>query len=229
MQRPDLVIFDFDGVLVDSETISARMLVDALAAYEVTIDAAFVARHFLGRSYPVVLQRIREDFAVALPPGFEAEYRARLLAAFRRDLRAMAGAAAAVAALPVPSWIATSSSPQRVAESLRITGLAPLFEGRVTTVSDVARGKPAPDLFLHAARLAGAAPKRCLVIEDSAPGLIAAAAAGMPAWHFTGGTHFAEGVPELPAGACPLRRIASFGEFCDAFAALPPAAERSAP
>ncbi|MHA6343950.1 HAD family hydrolase [Roseivivax sp. CAU 1761] len=219
-QTPDLVIFDFDGVLVDSETISARMLVAALADYGVAIDEPYVARHFLGRSYPVVLARIREEFAVALPEGFEAEYRAALLAAFRRELRAMPGAAEALERLALPCCIATSSSPARVAETLEISGLARFFSGRVTTASEVAQGKPAPDLFLLAAARAGVAPERCLVIEDSGPGLLAAAAAGMPAWHFTGGSHFAAGLPPLPAGARPERRIASFAEFCDAVASF---------
>ena len=86
MPEIQLVIFDFDGVVVDSEVISARMLVAELAEYGVSIDLPYVAQHFLGRSYPVVLEQIRREFTITLPQGFEADYRARLVAAFRDGL-----------------------------------------------------------------------------------------------------------------------------------------------
>jgi HAD superfamily hydrolase (TIGR01509 family) len=189
MRRIDLVIFDCDGVLIDSEVISARMLIDELAGYGVQMDMAFVSRHFLGRSYPVVLREVRERWGVALPARFEADYRARLLAAFQTGLRVMPGAVAAIAVLDRPHCLATSSSPERLRRSLEITGLAPLFEGRCFTASEVANGKPAPDLFLHAAARMGADPARCLVIEDSVTGVRAGLAAGMEVWRFVGGTH----------------------------------------
>ncbi|WP_102223747.1 HAD family hydrolase [Acidimangrovimonas sediminis] len=187
----DLVIFDCDGVLIDSEVISARMLIAELAAHGVTIDMAHVARHFLGRSYPVVLQNVRETFGIDLPASFEADYRARLLAAFDRDLKVMPGVSEVIDGLRVPYCAATSSSPPRARHSLMLTGLAARFEGRIFTASEVARGKPAPDLFLHAAARMGVAPARCLVIEDSLMGLRAARAAAMPVVHFTGGSHMA--------------------------------------
>jgi hypothetical protein len=99
MGRTELVIFDCDGVLIDSEVISARMLIAELAGYGVDMDMAFVSRHFLGRSYPVVLKEVRERWGIALPERFEADYRARLLAAFERDLTVMPGAVQAIAAL----------------------------------------------------------------------------------------------------------------------------------
>jgi beta-phosphoglucomutase-like phosphatase (HAD superfamily) len=89
----DLVIFDCDGVLIDSEVISARMLIAELAGHGVAIDMPYVARHFLGRSYPVVLQNVRDSFGIDLPYSFEVDYRARLLAAFEADLRVMPGIA----------------------------------------------------------------------------------------------------------------------------------------
>jgi HAD superfamily hydrolase (TIGR01509 family) len=189
MRRIDLVIFDCDGVLIDSEVISARMLIAELAGYGVDMDMAFVSRHFLGRSYPVVLKEVRERWGLDLPARFEADYRARLLAAFETGLRVMPGVVGAITALDRPCCLATSSSPERLRRSLEITGLAPLFAGRCFTASEVANGKPAPDLFLHAAARMGADPAACLVVEDSLNGVRAGLAAGMEVWRFTGGTH----------------------------------------
>ncbi len=121
--RPDLIIFDCDGVLIDSEIISARMLVAALADRGVTIDLAYVARHFLGRSYPVVMQTIRQDFGLDLPPAFEEDYRERLLEGFRQSLQIMPGVRDVLERLDVPFCVATSSSPRRVQTSLSLVGL----------------------------------------------------------------------------------------------------------
>lgn len=210
--RPDLIIFDCDGVLIDSEIISARMLIEALADRGVTIDLAYVARHFLGRSYPVVMQTIRQDFGLDLPPAFEDDYRERLLEGFRRDLTIMPGVRAVLDRLAVPFCVATSSSPRRAQMSLSLVGLWDTVQDRTFTASEVARGKPAPDLFLHAAARMGADPARCLVIEDSLTGLIAARAAGMTVWRFTGGSHMEQPLPEEPPEARPHARFASFAE-----------------
>jgi HAD superfamily hydrolase (TIGR01509 family) len=185
----DLVIFDCDGVLIDSEVISATMLIAELKTYGVEITLEFVSRNFLGRSYPTVMNEIRKTFGVALPDQFEADYRARLLAAFSRDLRVMPGVRHVIDGLGVPFCLATSSSPERVAQSLALTGMTDLFGDRAYTASRVARGKPAPDLFLFAADQMGISPQRCLVIEDSLTGIRAARAAGMEVWRFTGGSH----------------------------------------
>lgn len=186
---PGLLIFDCDGVVIDSEVISARMLIAELEGHGVRIDLDFVARHFLGRSYPTVLAEVRRTFGIALPDRFEADYRARLLDAFARGLAEMPGVRAVLAALDRPYCLATSSSPERVARSLSLTDLGRFFEGRVFTASRVARGKPAPDLFLLAAAEMGADPADCLVIEDSLTGVRAGLAAGMEVWRFTGGSH----------------------------------------
>ena len=187
----DLVIFDCDGVLIDSEIISAQMLIDELALLGVNIDLAYVARNFLGRSYPTVMETIRQEFQLTLPPEFEEQYRARLLTSFERDLKIMPDVAGVVAALKIPFCIATSSSPIRAAKSLQLVGLGHLAGPQLFTASMVRKGKPAPDLFLHAAAQMGADPARCLVIEDSLTGIRAARAAGMTVWRFTGGSHLA--------------------------------------
>ncbi len=209
----DLIIFDCDGVLIDSEVISARMLIAELKGYGVAMDMAFVSRNFLGRSYPVVLKEVRERWGVALPDRFEADYRARLLSAFERELTVMPGAVEVIGALGLPYCLATSSSPERLARSLDLTGLAPLFEGVSFTASEVARGKPAPDLFLHAARRMGAAPSSCLVIEDSLNGLRAGLAAGMEVWRFTGGSHLAGLDLTPPDDAVPHATIAALPDL----------------
>jgi HAD superfamily hydrolase (TIGR01509 family) len=209
----DLVIFDCDGVLIDSEVISARMLITELADYGVSIGLPYVTRHFLGRSYPTVLREVRETFGVTLPDRFEADYRARLLAAFVTDLHVMPGVAAVIASLQVPYCLATSSSPERLAHSLALTHLADLFTGRCFTASMVARGKPAPDLFLHAAQTMGVPPARCLVIEDSETGVRAGLAAGMQVWRFTGGSHLAGLDLTPPPGATPHLTFGHFDDF----------------
>jgi HAD superfamily hydrolase (TIGR01509 family) len=210
---PDLIIFDCDGVLIDSEIISARMLIASLADLGVQIDLPYVSRHFLGRSYPVVMQTIRQDFGLNLPPGFEEDYRDRLLEGFRNSLTIIPHVREVLETLG-PRWcVATSSSPRRVEMSLTLVGLWPLVQGRVFTASQVARGKPAPDLFLHAATRMGADPAKTLVIEDSLTGLQAARAAGMTAWRFTGGSHMPSDLPVEPPEAQPHQRFASFADF----------------
>jgi HAD superfamily hydrolase (TIGR01509 family) len=213
MKRCDLVIFDCDGVVIDSEVISARMLIAELALYGVNVDRAYVARHFLGRSYPIVLTQIRADFGIELPDGFEADYRARLLRAFDTELKIMPGFREVLDRLAVPYCLATSSSPARLARSLGIVGLDIAFEGRTTTASEVSYGKPAPDLFLLSAERMGARPENCLVVEDSYPGVRAGLNAGMEVWRFTGGSHLAGlDLPSDPA-ARPHLEFASFSDF----------------
>ncbi len=184
-----LVIFDCDGVLVDSEPISAVVLISELARLGIAITPDYVRDNCLGRSFPTVARGIREAFAVALPEDFEQRYRNSLLDRFATELRPTAGVAALLARLRPAKCVATSSSPQRAARSLDIAGLAPVFGPDVFTASQVARGKPAPDLFLFAAERMRVDPSRTLVIEDSRPGVEAAQAAGMHVLVYTGGGH----------------------------------------
>lgn len=221
MTAPQLLIFDCDGVLIDSEVISARQLIEELKGYGVEMDMAFVSRHFLGRSYPVVLKEVRERWGVQLPDRFESDYRARLLAAFERDLKVMPDVADTIRALAIPYCLATSSSPERLRRSLEITGLSAFFQGRAFTASEVARGKPAPDLFLHAAARMGAEPPACIVLEDSLNGVRAGLAAGMRVWRFTGGSHMKgldltppdDAIPEASYDGFPALRAAHPGLF----------------
>ena len=164
-----LLILDCDGVLIDSEIISARMLVEELAGRGVKIDLAYVARHFLGRSYPTVMEEIRRSFGIDLPPEFEAQYRDRLLAAFERELQIMPGVREMLDRLDLPVCVATSSSPRRVEMSLRLVGLWDRLGPVTFTAQEVTRGKPAPDLFLHAAALKFTHPGTGEVMRVEAP------------------------------------------------------------
>lgn len=192
---PELIIFDCDGVLIDSEVISGRVLIDALASVGVQVDIAYVQTHFLGRSWAKVAAEIRNSHGFLAGADFEEKYRIELLARFESELVQTAGIETLLLKLAIPACVATSSSPKRALRSLDLVGLLPHFEGRMFTASEVARGKPAPDLFLHAARHMQADPARCLVIEDSLPGIEAAQSAGMQVLRFTGGSHF-EGMSE---------------------------------
>ena len=214
----DLVIFDCDGVLIDSEIISARMLVAALADLGVRIDMAYVAQHFLGRSYPTVMAQIRREFGLDLPAEFEDAYRSRLMAAFEQGLTVMPDVSQVLQDLALPWCVATSSSPKRAARSLQIVQLDRLVGDGLYTASMVARGKPAPDLFLHAAQQRGVAPNRCLVIEDSLNGVRAGIAAGMQVWRFTGGSHLAGQSLDAPEDA---RATLHFDRFADFFTLSP--------
>ncbi|MEM6464272.1 MAG: HAD family hydrolase [Pseudomonadota bacterium] len=214
-QSPGLVIFDCDGVLIDSEIISATILMELLAHYGLTVDLQHVQRHFLGRSFPTVAASIRTSFDLDLPATFESDYRRMLLLCFEKELQPSAGILDVLETLQTPFCVATSSSPERVKRSLKIVGLDRFFEGNTYTASQVARGKPAPDLFLHVAETEGCAPHRCLVIEDSLPGIEAARSAGMRVLQYVGGSHFKDTQQsmERPSGADGV--FDSWDRFCD--------------
>jgi len=183
--RFDLVIFDNDGVLVDSEEHANRVLalVLAEAGYSLGLTPEESQAEFLGLSLPAICGRIEARLGTALPPGFAPHYEARLMEAFV-DLAAVPGVERALDAITLPTCVASSGSHARIRRALTVTGLLPRFEGRIFSAQDVTRGKPAPDLFLHAARALGVAPHRCAVIEDSPRGVEAANNAGMIAFGF---------------------------------------------
>jgi HAD superfamily hydrolase (TIGR01509 family) len=212
VQDFNLVIFDCDGVLVDSEMLSAGVLMAMMAETGLPITPEIFRADFLGRSFASAAARAEERFGRPLPPGFQAHYRKRLLAKMEDELMAMPGVLDLLGALNCQYCLATSSSPERLKLSLAVTGLATFFEGRSFTASDVERGKPAPDLFLYGARQMAALPSKCIVVEDSEMGLRAARAAGMAAWHFTGGAHVKAGY-RLPEDVVPDLSIASMDEL----------------
>ncbi len=213
------VIFDCDGVLVDSEMLSASVLMTMMDEIGLPITEDILREDFLGRSFANAAARAELRFGRPMPEGFQLRYRDRLLARMRQGLKPMPGVAAVLENMTAPYCLATSSSPQRLAVSLEVTGLASYFAGRCSTASEVAHGKPEPDLFFHAAGKMAALPEHCLVLEDSEMGLRAARAAGMTAWRFTGGAHIRPG-DTLPEDATPHRNIASMAELQSAFSEL---------
>ena len=184
-----LVIFDCDGVLVDSEVLAHETLVEMLTdlGHPISIDEAY--RTFAGRSLKDTLSLIERLTGRAVPPETGAHYRERLFARFRIALKPVPGVGEAIAALPYRRCVASSSAPDRLDLALAVTGLAPLFDGRVFSATQVARGKPAPDLFLFAARAMDAEPVHCIVIEDSPLGVEAGLGAGMQVIGFAGAAH----------------------------------------
>lgn len=186
-----LIIFDCDGVLVDSEPISIEVLVDALSAAGMPIDSEMVHRRFLGRSLGAVISTARDEYGLDINEAFLSAMRASLYDRFRAELEPMAGIAEAVEGLSRLNmdWcVASSSQKERIELSLTVTGLIDKFPN-IYSATMVERGKPAPDLFLYAAREMGHDPSRCIVIEDSPAGVEAAKAAGMTVFAFTGGGH----------------------------------------
>jgi HAD superfamily hydrolase (TIGR01509 family) len=210
-----LVIFDCDGVLIDSEIISTSVLVEQLARHGIAIEMSHVLEHFIGHPYAIVAGKIAAIAGAPLPASFEGTYRAELVRRFEAELRPMPGILDVLDRLAVPYCAATSSSPERAQQSLRAAGLAEQFSERLYTVSMVPRPKPAPDLFLHAAAAMGADPKDCIVVEDSDLGIQAAHAAGMQAWQFTGGSHYAASHRLPSSDAKPDRSFRDMTEFFD--------------
>lgn len=187
---PALVIFDCDGVLIDSEPISLATLTRGLNEIGLAIDLEAVRTRFAGTSMTSIMERVAREDGIEAPAGFVERVKAQTLDAFAAELKAMAGIAEALGLLHLPFCVASSSDPVRLRHSLGLTGLLPLFHGHVFSSAQVARGKPFPDLFLFAAERMGTAPEHCLVIEDSVPGVQAARAAGMRVVGFTGGGHW---------------------------------------
>jgi HAD superfamily hydrolase (TIGR01509 family) len=215
-----LVIFDCDGVLVDSELLSCGCLSEVLAGYGIDLGVDEALRLFVGRSVAAV----REYFGARgkpLPDAFPAELKARVHAAFAASLLPIEGVGTVLQRLRLPICVASSSDLDRISLSLGITGLSGYFTGRLYSSQMVKRGKPAPDLFLHAAKAMGVDPGRTLVIEDSVSGVTAAKAAGMTVWGFTGGAHYAsrDGRAILQAAGAD-RVFARMSEFCDGWDAI---------
>lgn len=188
-RRPGLVVFDNDGVLVDSEPIANGVLAGILTGYGIPTTTDEAIRDYMGGSMARVRDLNRARHRRELPDDFEDVYHERVFAAFRTDLAPVAGVAElidALAAEGVPYCVASSGTHERIRLTLTTTGLRPRFpDAALFSSQDVPRGKPAPDLFLLAAAKMGVAPKDCVVVEDSPLGVEAAAAAGMRVYGYT--------------------------------------------
>jgi HAD superfamily hydrolase (TIGR01509 family) len=188
--RPDLVVFDCDGVLVDTERLTVEIEARVLGELGWPMTPAEVVDRWMGRSSQAQLAELTEHLGAARAREFDALTTAELHEAFDRELTSVEGVEPLVDALHatgVATCVASSGSHDRMRRTLGLTGLHDRFVGRIFSASEVEHGKPAPDLFLHAARAMGADPLRCAVVEDSVHGVRAGVAAGMTVYGFAGG------------------------------------------
>jgi HAD superfamily hydrolase (TIGR01509 family) len=188
----ELVIFDCDGVLVDSERLAVEVDVLVLRELGWPLSQAEVIERFVGRSDRDTQAAIEAHLGRKLPPGWQARYERLIQRAFAGKLAPVDGIVEALERITLPSCVASGGTHEYLRYTLGLTGLYERFAGRIFSSEDVARGKPAPDLFLHAARQVAAEPARCVVVEDSRAGVQAARAAGMRVAAYAGGLSKAE-------------------------------------
>ena len=214
-----LLIFDCDGVLVDSEPLSCTLDAELLTEIGLPYTADDIWRQFVGVSFKDMVARIEAEHGRKLPVDFGARLDSTLFARFETDLKPIEGIRETILSLPYPRCVASSSTPQRIALSLRVTGLADLFD-HIFSSTQVPRGKPAPDLFLHAAGHMNSRPEDCLVIEDSTAGVQAAIAAGMRVIGFAGGGHCGPDHAEKLRQAGPIAIVTRMADLPAAIATL---------
>ncbi len=202
----ELVIFDSDGVLVDSEGIANAVLAQAATSEGAAISAEESLRLFRGRKMADCVVEIERRSGRRVRDGFISDVRSAMAVAFEADLMAIEGIQAALAAITIPVCVASNGPMSKLTHTLGLTKLLDRFEGRIFSAYDVGCWKPDPGLFLHAARIMGADPSRCVVVEDSLSGVRAAKAAGMRVLGFAGGDAIVE--RELRAEcACVFHRM----------------------
>ena len=190
-QACKLVIFDCDGVLVDSESIAVDLLLELIRAAGGQITREMAFEQFLGCSLARIVAELQNRHQITVTEGLLESMRIGLYDRFRKELQPIPAVANALDQLQQPFCVASSSQPERIRLSLSLTGLEERFNGNIFSATMVKRGKPAPDLFLHAASQMGIAPGNCVVVEDSPAGVTAAKSAGMRVIGFTGGSHAA--------------------------------------
>jgi HAD superfamily hydrolase (TIGR01509 family) len=180
------LILDCDGVVVDSEPVTIRVLTEMLFELGASLSVEEAARRFTGQTFSHTLELIAELLGAPLPRDFTAEYRNRTYAALEKELKPVEGIEKALDRIRIPYCVASNGPHEKMRKTLGITSLLTRFEGRMFSSADVARGKPFPDLFLHVASRFAVPPSACLVVEDSASGIAGALAAGMTVYGFSG-------------------------------------------
>jgi HAD superfamily hydrolase (TIGR01509 family) len=210
----DLVIFDCDGVLVDSEVISCRAHAETLTRHGYTITPDQVLQRFLGRSMRQATLEIEAELGRSLPEDFHTQVYAEIFRSFAESLEATPHVNEVLAAITRPVCVASSGPPEKISASLNRVGLYDRFAPHIYSAVQVRKGKPAPDLFLFAAEQMRTSPKRCLVIEDSVAGVTGARAAGMTVLGFHGGSH-------CPPGHAGMLRTAGATATFDDMRQLP--------
>jgi HAD superfamily hydrolase (TIGR01509 family) len=214
--RYDAVVFDCDGVLIDSEPIAARVISQVLAEHNIRLSPEECLARFVSMSVEQEAEYVRKHFGIGLLDVFHRELTPRTMKAFERELRPMPGVMDALEALMLPKAVASNGAPERMELALRVTGLAQFFLPHVYSAAHVARGKPAPDVFLHAAERLGVPARRCLAIEDSVAGVQAARAAGMEIIGFVGGSHAGVTIGSALREAGAVRVFEAWKEVCAA-------------
>jgi HAD superfamily hydrolase (TIGR01509 family) len=179
VKRTHLVIFDCDGVLVDSEPISLRTFTEALHDLGLDLSEEQMFDNFVGYSMKHCMEVVHKLLGRPAPENFVADLQARTFERFKAELKPMPGIEQALDELGVPFCVASSGAHEKMRTTLGITGLLPRFEGKMFSATQVARGKPAPDVYLFAAEKMGVELGRCVVVEDAPPGVQAGVAAGM--------------------------------------------------
>jgi len=197
----DLIIFDCDGVLVDSEIVSFEAEAEQFGEIGIALTAQDLLGRFLGMSSASMFAIVEREHDIKLPADFAEQAARRTLEAFDRKLKPIPGIRELLVNLPNRKCVASSSEPSRIRHSLTLAGLLQHFDPHIFSATQVRHGKPAPDLFLLAAESMGVARERCLVIEDSEAGVTAARAAGMTVLGFTGGSHCLDGHADKLRGA----------------------------
>ncbi len=217
---PALTIFDCDGVLVDSELIALTVISLMMGERGHPMDVAACQAAFMGMHNADIIRAMESRLGRPLPDDEGATMRARMIARLERELQPIRGVASALARLDGPRCVASSSDRERIRLTLRLTGLDRFFGEHIYSGTEVAHGKPAPDLFLHAARTMGVAPARCIVVEDAVAGVQAGVAAGMPVIGFTGGSHTDPSHAERLRAAGADLVIAAMTDLPDALAGM---------
>jgi HAD superfamily hydrolase (TIGR01509 family) len=214
------IIFDCDGVLIDSEKISMDVDIALLAQNGVDLTEAEIHHRFVGTTFEAMVMELESEYKKTLPPDLSARKDGMMLDLYRRDLKPVPGVVSMLRKLALPKSIGTNGPRVRALEALRMTGLEPFFGDRLTTYEDVKNGKPAPDIFQLAAKRAGFKPAHCLVVEDSITGATSALAAGCIVIGFTGVAH------DPMAKAKELRKLGvshvihDMGELLDAISPI---------
>jgi len=218
MNRFSAIIWDCDGVLIDSEVIACGVMLDHFAAlgYNMTLEN-FIIR-FMGKNFRRICAEIAEETGMDIRAGFDEDaYKAEQYAAFEKQLKATPGVREFLQTCKVPVAVASGSELPRLHLTLDVTELRGFFGSHIYSADMVRNGKPAPDIFLHAAKQLRAEPASCLVIEDGIHGIHGAKAAGMEVWAYLGGSHMTAKAREAVLAAKPDRAFTTMRELAIAF------------
>ena len=206
----EYVIFDCDGVLVDSEILASRTVLEMLAPYGFTMDPEEYGRRYTGKVEEDIIDIVRKEYNITLPDDFLPQLRLAIERRLDRDLQPISGMKEVIGDLSLPTAVVSNSRSPRVVASLKTAGLTALFGDALFAVDMVERPKPAPDIYQYAARQLGVLPSECLVVEDSPSGVTAARRAGMTVIGFLGASHILSGHEET------LKQVGAWTTVADA-------------